>query len=46
MGAIFSYVQDFFEKYLTIPDFYISDIVEIIVIMLSYGLEKAGHGHC
>ncbi len=32
MGAIFSYVQDFFEKYLTIPDFYISDIVEIIVI--------------
>ncbi len=32
MSAIFSYVQDFFEKYLTIPDFYISDIVEIIVI--------------
>lgn len=32
MGAIFSYVQDFFEKYLTIPDFYISDIVEIVVI--------------
>lgn len=32
MSAVFSYVQDFFEKYLTIPDFYISDIVEIIVI--------------
>ena len=32
MNAIFSYVQDFFEKYLTVPDIYVSDIVEIIVI--------------
>lgn len=32
MSAVFSYVQDFFEKYLTIPDVYVSDIVEIVVI--------------
>lgn len=32
MSAIFNYVQNFFEKYFTIPDVYVSDIVEIIVI--------------
>lgn len=32
MSAVINYVQDFFEKYLTIPDVYVSDIIEIIVI--------------
>lgn len=37
MNAVFNYVQNFFEKYLTIPDIYVSDIVEIIVIaVLTY----------
>ena len=37
MNAVFNYVQNFFEKYLTIPDIYVSDIVEIIVIaVLNY----------
>lgn len=37
MNAILNYVQNFFEKYLTIPDIYISDIVEIVVIaVLTY----------
>lgn len=32
MSAVNNYVHNFFEKYLTIPDIYVSDIVEIIVI--------------
>lgn len=32
MSAVLSYIQNFVDKYLTIPDIYASDIVEIIVI--------------
>ena len=32
MSAVLSYIQNFIDKYLTIPDIYASDIVEIIVI--------------
>lgn len=32
MGAVYKYIQNFFDKYLTIPDLYVSDIVEIVVI--------------
>lgn len=32
MSTVLNYMQNFVEKYLTVPDIYISDIVEIIVI--------------
>lgn len=32
MSIIFNYIHEFIEKYLSIPDIYISDIVEIVVI--------------
>ena len=32
MSAVLVYIQDFIEKYLSMPDIYLSDIIEIIVI--------------
>lgn len=32
MSIVFGYIYDFFEKYLTIPEIYPSDIIEIVVI--------------
>ena len=36
MSAAWSYVQNFFEKYLTIPDIYFSDIFEIAIIAILF----------
>lgn len=34
MSIVFNYIHDFIEKYLSIPDIYISDVIEIIVISI------------
>ena len=36
MSAAWSYVQNFFEKYLTIPDIYFSDVFEIAIIAILF----------
>lgn len=36
MSVAWSYVQNFFEKYLTIPDIYFSDIFEIAIIAILF----------
>ena len=36
MSAVWSYVQNFFEKYLTIPDIYFSDVFEIAIIAILF----------
>lgn len=50
VSTVLNYISNFIEKYLTVPEIYASDIVEIVIMSVaiyyvSYGLEKAGHGY-